>query len=230
MERDDVYFIVTNQTETYKGQQLVDGLNELFVPFDDGTDVPYPTGAFEIYSRLTVWQSYGQGINIRTVILPRDDTDLKIISPVENDKLRTNKIILGKKYSLAEVETYEKLRIPLMTMDTASGHGFLKILDKWLVGEYFYSVNAIDWACQNGHVEVLNWWKKSKLEPLYTPECLKMALENGHVNVLKWFLQSDWPLSFDDKVIQLAKIHDQTEILELLLKSRLSISESPQEL
>lgn len=51
--------------------------------------------------------------------------------------------------------------------------------------------NAIDWASQNEHVEVLNWWKDSGLEMRWTKSAVYFAVQKCHVAVLEWWRESE---------------------------------------
>ena len=51
-----------------------------------------------------------------------------------------------------------------------------------------YSKSEINWASENGHINVLEWFKNSDLEFKYS----NWASQNGHINVLKWFKNNNF--------------------------------------
>ncbi|KAK0766216.1 hypothetical protein N5P37_001107 [Trichoderma harzianum] len=68
----------------------------------------------------------------------------------------------------------------------------VKVLDYWKNSPHFqnrhvYDTEAIDGACKNGHVHILQWWKQSGLPLLYTKVSLEQASSNGLISVLEWW-------------------------------------------
>ena len=49
---------------------------------------------------------------------------------------------------------------------------------------------AMAWASQEGHIDVLDWWKQSGLQCKYTRAAGIHTCENGHVDFLGWWYQS----------------------------------------
>ena len=101
-----IFVKITNREEKHYNHQYVDGLNELSEPFS-GTGSCSSAG-FYFTDIDHVHEFLHYGVNLRVVELPYDDIDFKCL-PDGNDKWRANKIILGEKYSLADVETYQFL-------------------------------------------------------------------------------------------------------------------------
>ena len=55
----------------------------------------------------------------------------------------------------------------------------------------------MDWASLHGHINVLEWWKKSNLKLKYTKDALNFASHNGRINVLEWWKNSGLKLKYD---------------------------------
>lgn len=199
-----MYFKVTNSEENHNGFQYVDGLNESDLGNNDNGL------SFDTKENICNWYDYG--VNLRVIELPDDDPDFRLITSEEG--LFSNKLILKEKYSLAYRLTYQRFDLPI-DADYASKYGFIDLL-KYLEesgSEICYSECAIDGACANGHIHILNWWKEyterlsnirtSVIDPSnqvhkacivkrpgtdfrYTEEAIDLASENGHVDVLNW--------------------------------------------
>lgn len=132
---------------------------------------------------------------------------------------RTNKIILGKKYSLFDPETYKKFGWKMEDnhhlVDNASATGNIDFLNYWIKTglNLKYSVEALVRASENGHVNVLNWWLASKLEMRYTENAMDWASMNGHIDVLIWWLKSGLPLKYSECSMDWASERGNTEVL-----------------
>jgi hypothetical protein len=86
-------------------------------------------------------------------------------------------------------------------LDFASQNGHVELLEWWKISgleELKYTENALDWASAYGHVELLEWWKNSGLELKYTEIALNLALQNGQVKVLEWWKNSGLELKYDE--------------------------------
>ena len=56
--------------------------------------------------------------------------------------------------------------------------------------------NVLDYASANGHVEILDWWKASRLELEYTEDAIYWACTKGHVAVMDWWKASGLELNY----------------------------------
>jgi hypothetical protein len=48
----------------------------------------------------------------------------------------------------------------------------------------------MDYASEQGHIELLDWWLHSGLKLQYTENAMNRASEKGHIKVLDWWLAS----------------------------------------
>lgn len=103
------YFKITNKYDNHHGYQYKSGLN-IVRNFDEKSQ----KSGFYFADRKNIHHFYDMGNFISPIILPRKDFDFKIIP--ETLSWRSNKIILGEKYSLAKIDTYQKFNIPLPTL------------------------------------------------------------------------------------------------------------------
>ncbi|KAI8803020.1 hypothetical protein BJ742DRAFT_830951 [Cladochytrium replicatum] len=49
---------------------------------------------------------------------------------------------------------------------------------------------SIEVACKDGHLDVLDWWKFSKLPLKYTPRSINQASELRRIDVWNWWKSS----------------------------------------
>ena len=174
-----MYVKITNKHEIHNGFVYHDGLNELSDPFnDDPTQSCVPGGLYFTYTK-NVHKFYRYGIYVRKISLPHDDPDFKIIKDPSGDKFRANKIILEKRYSLCDPETYKILNIKMPSINfliecavDEDNIDCLKILRELYFlniygAEVFYE--QIYWtALSKGKSKVLQW-VHSKYPIMLTP-------------------------------------------------------------
>ncbi|KAI8806515.1 hypothetical protein BJ742DRAFT_870416 [Cladochytrium replicatum] len=75
------------------------------------------------------------------------------------------------------------------SIDSASANGHVSVLEWWRNSglELMWSEDAFDEACPTRNIGVLTWWKSSGLE--LKPLPMDLASEEGHVDVLEWWKQ-----------------------------------------
>lgn len=103
---DDYLFKVTNQYEDHYGFKYTDGLNILKEPFSEhGHCVE---GGLYYSNIKSIFTFLERGIYLRRVKLPWYDNNFKVVADHEHDikKWRTNKMILKKRRSLFDINTY----------------------------------------------------------------------------------------------------------------------------
>ncbi len=104
-----MYFKITNAEENHHGFQYVDGLNVLIDKFNDDPNASCCSGGFYFTDAANIFKFLNYGVYLREIELPIDNPDYKMIKDKDNDKWRTNMIILGKRYDLSKVETFKYL-------------------------------------------------------------------------------------------------------------------------
>src|SRR5579875_3340782 len=131
-----MYFKITNEEEIHHGFQYVDGLNILTEEFqEEGSCVQ---GGFYFTDIKNILKFLDYGIYLREVTLPTDDPDFKMVLDPQGDKWRANKIILGKRYLLSDLETFKFL--------VEQGADFR------INNDY-----TIQWTSKNGYLEITNF-------------------------------------------------------------------------
>ena len=78
-----------------------------------------------------------------------------------------------------------------------------------------YENNIINNACLYGHVQVLEWFKKSGYKFEYDEKAINNACLNGHVKVLQWFKKSGFKLKYTNDVIK----HATQKTFKFLIKN-----------
>jgi trans-aconitate methyltransferase len=74
--------------------------------------------------------------------------------------------------------------------------------------------NIIYYACINGHIQVLEWFKNSGYEFKYNGWAIYHASVNGHVQVLEWFKNSGYEFKYDMWAIYHASVNGHVQVLE----------------
>jgi len=166
MNSHKLYFKITNEKENHHGFQYYDGLNVLKEKFNDDPKASCVAGGFYFTDVENIFEFLGYGIYLREVTLPTDDPDFKMVQD-ENNKWRANKIILGKRYNLNDVSTFEFL--------ISNGADIRAKKDY-----------AIRWASKNGHFKVVKFLISKEADIHSKNEyAIRWASRNGHADIIK---------------------------------------------
>ena len=87
-------------------------------------------------------------------------------------------------------ERYLFLSFTTYAMDYAAQNGHLEIV-KWLHinGKERCTKNAMDYTAQNGHLETVKWLHQNRKEGC-TTYAMDYAAQNGHLEMIKWLHQN----------------------------------------
>ena len=107
-ENSGLYFKITNYNENHNGFQYVDGLNILCEEFNDDPNKSCCAGGLYFTNAENIFKFLDYGIYLREIILPTENPDFRMIKD-KDDKWRANMIVLGKRYDLSNVETFQYL-------------------------------------------------------------------------------------------------------------------------
>ena len=77
-----------------------------------------------------------------------------------------------------------------------------------------YKNNIIKYACLYGHIQVLEWFKKSEYEFEYNTNAINDASEYGHIQVLEWFKNSGYEFKYDKWAIYYVSDKGNIQLLE----------------
>jgi hypothetical protein len=113
-------------------------------------------------------------------------------------------------------------------LEYASARNQIAVLDWWkhqnkATGLPLKVGKVMDLASMAGHVNVLEWWAASQLEPKYDRYAMYHASCNGKVDVLAWWLGSGLQLIFDQDALTGASRHNRPEVLDWWYKCGLPI-------
>ncbi|RKP17230.1 hypothetical protein ROZALSC1DRAFT_24408 [Rozella allomycis CSF55] len=110
-------------------------------------------------------------------------------------------------------------------MNWASQNGHLNVLEWWKNSgvELKWSEDAMDWAGRDVHIDVLDWWKKSGLELKWSEDAMDLASEYGHLNVLEWWKKSGLELKWSENAMNSASEYGHVKVLEWWKKSGLEL-------
>src|SRR5437870_4621249 len=190
-----LYFKITNKEENHHGFQYKSGLNILEDEFaETGSCVK---GGLYFTSVEHIFNYLDYGIYLREVFLPEDDPTFKMVKDPEGNKWRANKIILGNRFLLSDVNTFN-LVIENVTDIHAynelaiiwtSRKGHLEIV-KFLIekGADIHSNNnyALRWASKKGHLEIVKFLiEKGADIHSNNNYALRWASNNGHFEIVK---------------------------------------------
>jgi len=227
---DQTYYKVTNENEIHFKFIYREGLNTLKGHFNDtGSCV---AGGLYFTTLNHIHKFYDHGIYIREVTLPLDDPTFQVIKDVSGDKWRANKIILGKRYSLFDLNTYKILGLDITKhinlVDIASKFGNVPFLDSWKKSKIRlkYTNNSMDWASAFGRTDVLTWWLESGLKPKYSECAITYASWFGHVKTLEWWHYSGQTLLYDEMALNWATLRGHIKVLDWWIKRKLPMKYS----
>ena len=82
-----------------------------------------------------------------------------------------------------------------------------------------YKNNIINCASENGHIQVLEWFKNSGYEFKYTEDATNGASINKHIEVLEWFKNSGYEFKYDIWMVNNASQYGNIKILEWVKNS-----------
>lgn len=195
-----MYFKITNENENHNDFQYKTGLN-VWEKDLDGTE---RTGLF--FADITnIFYYLNQGCYLREVMLPKIDEKFRMRRI--DFSYCANKIILGKKYNLSNVSTFEYLislgaNINNSSVEShpiiwAANRGYVNII-KFLVDEHnvkpdIHNYLAIKRACEQDHCEAIKYFTsecKYKNDIPYLKKCIDTALlsacENNSVKIITY--------------------------------------------
>ncbi|KAJ3128045.1 hypothetical protein HK098_005257 [Nowakowskiella sp. JEL0407] len=115
-------------------------------------------------------------------------------------------------------------------LDVASSRNRFDILN-WFVTQSsidlkntrFYSANAMDLASSNVNLEMLNWWKESGLQLIWTEHAIDYASANELIQILDWWMKSGLQLKWSEDAIDEACRLGKIDSLEWWFKSGLEL-------
>ena len=219
-----MYVKIFNKTERHKGFEYHDGLNELLEPFNGDTTQTCVSGGLYFTRTDYVHKYYGYGIYIRKISLPENDPEFKMVMDPSGDKWRANKIVLEKRYSLCDPETYKilNLKTPPMNFlvecavkeDIVDNLNMLKKI--YLTNSYkirlFYEQVCYIAALEKSY-NILTWVKNER--SIIVNKIYEGAALGGNIDVLNWAIDNYKDLSTNTvNIINNAARRGHLDVLE----------------
>ena len=173
-----MYYKIINKEWKHNGYQYVPGLNVLREEFNDNPNDSCCKGGFYFTTIDHILKFLNYGCYLVEVTLPTSDGDFKMVSDPRGDKFRSNKIILGNKYNLADVTTFQMIIELGAKIDTN---------------------DVLQWASENGHLDVVKFFveKKAYVHADYDFS-LRSASANRHFEVVKFLVEKGADIHADD--------------------------------
>ena len=156
-------------------------------------------------------------------------SDDHLIDAISNEK-HIKVLELLKNSGLLNSES--PLKYSSRAIDFASANKQINVLNWWKNSRLLlkYSYRALDHASEFGHVNVLEWWKNSKLPLRYTSLGIDNASHNNHVNILEWWKNSGLELKYSEYSLNWASRNSHVAVLEWWKNSGLPLQYSEYEL
>ena len=241
---EELYFKITNEYEIHNGFVYKDGLNILTEEFNDDPQASCVAGGFYFTTKEFIHDFYHYGCYLRVIELPigdlvaesqvdrmeRSNPDFKMIKDPQGNKYRANKIILKERYSLDDIETYNKFGIKCPTLQQSAYHGHLQMV-KYLIGkqsdihtdnEYEY---ALIWSARNGHLEVVKYLiEKGADIHANNDETLVYSAANGHLEVVKYLVEKGADIyANNDETLVYSAANGHLEVVKYLVEKEADI-------
>jgi hypothetical protein len=131
------------------------------------------------------------------------------------------------KYGYANESTYVRMAIIANNMSSVILSDRYYILDPKIITKFNIKVDSmiIVWACKNGAIKFLDWWKNSGLPLEYDESALDFASKYGQVEVLEWWLKSGLELKYNEYALYLASEYSHINVLEWWKNSGLKLKD-----
>ena len=194
-----MYFKVTNARENHNGFQYVDGLNVLVEKFNDDPNNLCCANGFYFTDISNIFNFLDDGIFLREIQLPTGNPDFKMIR--DHNKWRANMIILGKRYDLFTVNTFEYLiscgasiHVNNYALRYSALYGHLDIV-KYLIdnGANLHDENdcALRFSAEHGHLSIVKYLIENGADIHANDDyALKLSAQCGYLNVVEYLIEN----------------------------------------
>lgn len=212
-----MYYKITNKKENHNGFQYKDGLNELLEQFNDNPNASCCKGGFYFTDINHILNFTHLGRYIREVFLPTDDPSFKIIKDLTGDKWRANKIILGERHYLWDIETFkwlkerginkEKFSTILYKVCNEDHHEIVKFLMKeYLDLNSKECKDLLHYACQYDHYEIVKFLVENYencIDDIHNCDALRIACTCNNTKIVKYLIsrEANIVIKQDDSVL-----------------------------
>jgi hypothetical protein len=222
------YKILSNDFINYD-HKYTDGLNKLNGEFNSDPTRSCCKGRLYAATQESIKDFFSYGTWLAEITLPKNNPEFKMIEISKHKKIGANMLNVDAKYSLYDINTYKRIGLTIFDnrdiVDFASKYNNINFL-KWtmqyskvLLGltdqelsdpseyKFVYTGDSMDCASQEGNIEILQWWKESKLPIKYTDGSMcEIPLKS-----LEWWLNSGLELMCTNVLMDTAV---DTKVLE----------------
>jgi hypothetical protein len=134
---------------------------------------------------------------------------------VENHEIQSFDILHKTDLNIYVVENNKVLYINDI-INNASKYGHIQVLEWFKKSgyEFKYYKWAFTWASRNGHVQVLEWFKNSEYEFKIDALAINNASSCGHIQVFEWFKNSGYEFKYTEWAINEASYNGHIQVLE----------------
>lgn len=187
----EFYYKVTNKYENHHGFQYQDGLNTLKQEFNNDPNASCVPGGLYFTTAEFLPKFYAFGVYLRTIHLPRQDPLFKMVADPDGDKWRVNRIILGRKYDLGDINTYLDLNLPLPSISFAVKNGFYELF-KYLVERdvcdklFLKSISLLSDAIKGGNILIVKYLVEQCGNTKF--KCLDKCVEHENMELIRYFI------------------------------------------
>jgi hypothetical protein len=117
---------------------------------------------------------------------------------VEENEIKSFDILRGTDLNIFVIEN-NKVLYKNDIINNASAYGHVQVLEWFKKSGYKFKYDewAINEASSNGNIQVLEWFKNSYYEFKYDKWAITYASQNGHIQVLEWFKNSGYKFKYN---------------------------------
>ncbi|AVG46771.1 ankyrin repeat protein [Acanthamoeba polyphaga mimivirus] len=191
-----LFLKVTNFEECHNEYQYKDNLNKLEGKFNDNPKDSCVPGRLYFCKPKHIHKYFDYGVNLREIYLPVDNPDFKMIKDPSGKKYGANMIILGKKRSLKDPDTWEFMNTIGVKFEKSS---LSYIISKNYIECFKYLINigvAINTSKYNclldasyyGRLEIVKYLMPLENNKEIIFEALCQASFQNKIEVLKYLL------------------------------------------
>lgn len=117
-----------------------------------------------------------------------------------------------------DIETIQNVMIISRTInENLKNIAFIKQLNEFMHAyRSTYDEHIVDWACEKGYIEILEWIENNKYGYKYTESAAFGAIQAGHLSILKWFKRTGNEFFYDGWAIEQCRKNGDIAMLEWL--------------
>ncbi|AVL94325.1 putative ankyrin repeat protein [Megavirus vitis] len=229
----ELFLKVTNKEECHNKYPYKDGLNKLEDKFNDNPKDSCVPGRLYFCKPEHIHYYFGYGIYLREIYLPIDNPDFKMVKDPEGNKYGANMIILAKRRSLADPETWEFMIGQGLDLCAYNGlaaknaikHGYFPIIKKILKDKYNINVyknifsEQLKNAVLNGDLDKVKELVENGADITTDKNfAIKNAASNGFLNMVMYLVKNGANIHADnDYAVRHALANEHLDVAKYLV-------------